>query len=149
MQTFSTFKYPLGCAVIVMVIVNFWATIPLQLFEPEFELFQEQMLQEEPRNETVSEKMNRKRKILERGCSMMAILYEMSQNGTPYETLLAWHAKIHDLPKVSFLMKKDLLIILILGMRPTIKENLGDFTKKLRYKVVYKFLKLKKNQIVH
>ena len=97
MQTFSTFKYPLGCAIIVMVIVNFSATIPLQLFEPESELFQEQMSHEEPQKETVSEKMNRKRKILERGCSMMAILYEMSQNGTSYETLLAWHARIHDL----------------------------------------------------
>ena len=97
MQTFSTFKYPLGGAITVMAIVNFWTTIPLQWFEPSSELFPEQVSQEEPQNETVSEKMNRKRKILERGCSMIPILYEMSQNGTSYETLLAWHARIHDL----------------------------------------------------
>jgi len=97
MQTFSTFYYPLGCAITVMVIVNFWATIPLHLFEPGSEFFSEQVSQEESQNETVSEKMDRKRKILERGCSMIPILYEMSQNGTSYETLLAWHARIHDL----------------------------------------------------
>ena len=97
MQTFSTFKYPLGCSILVTIIVNFWATIPLKLYEPSSELYQEQMSQKEPQNETVSEKMDRKRKILERGCSMISILYEMSQNGTSYETLLAWHARIHDL----------------------------------------------------
>ena len=79
------------------VIVNFWATIPSKLYRPSSGFYQEHMSQKELQNETVSEKMDRKRKILERGCSMIAILYEMSQNGTSYETLLAWHARIHDL----------------------------------------------------
>ena len=36
--------------------------------------------------------MNRKRKILGRGCSMIATLFKMSQNGISYEDLLTWHA---------------------------------------------------------
>ena len=97
MQTFTNIKYPLGCVIIFIIFSNFWETISLQLFEPSAELFPEQVPQQEPINETVSEKMKRKRKILERGCSMMAELYEMSQNGTSYEILIDWHTRIHDL----------------------------------------------------
>ena len=52
---------------------------------------------EKSENSEISEKMERKRKILERGCSMVHSLFEMSQNGTSYEDLLTWHSRIHDL----------------------------------------------------
>jgi len=94
MEISSNFKYPLGCVLIFLII---WNTISLQLFDSSSELISEQVPQQEPLNETVSEKMDRKRKILERGCSMMVELFEMSQNGTSYESLLGWHARIHDL----------------------------------------------------
>ena len=97
MQIFSNFKYPLGCVFIILIIVNYWETISLKLFEPKAEQVIIPDKVQGPKNETISEKMNRKRKILERGCSMMAELNEMSQNGTSYEILLDWHAKIHDL----------------------------------------------------
>ena len=94
MEIFSNFKHPLGCVLIFLII---WKTISLQLLEPMAELIPEQVPQQGPFNERVSEKMDRKRKILERGCSMMAELYQMSQNGTSYESLLDWHTRIHDL----------------------------------------------------
>ena len=95
MLSFSKCKFALGCAIILIIFANFW--MPLQLFDPRAEIFRAQVSQQEPEHETVSEKMNRKRKILDRGCSMIGILYEMSQNGTSYENLLALHSKIHDL----------------------------------------------------
>ena len=94
MEISSNFKHPLGCVLIFLFI---WITISLQSVDPSIELIPEQVPKQEPFNETVSEKMDRKRKILERGCSMMAELFEMSQNGTSYESLLGWHARIHDL----------------------------------------------------
>ena len=96
MQTLTNIKFPLGFVIILVIFANFWE-ISLQLFEPSAELFPEQVPQQEPIKETVSEKMKRKREILERGCSMMAELYEMSQNGTSYEILIDWHTRIHDL----------------------------------------------------
>ena len=95
MMSFSKCKYALGCAILLLFFTNFW--MPLQLFDPSTQLYKEDLSQQAPEHETVSEKMNRKRKILERGCSMIGMLYEMSQNGTSYENLLALHSKIHDL----------------------------------------------------
>ena len=79
----------------LLFFANFW--MPLQLFDPSTQLYKEELSQQKPEIGTVSEKMDRKRKILERGCSMIGMLYEMSQNGTSYENLLALHSKIHDL----------------------------------------------------
>ena len=47
--------------------------------------------------ETVEEKMKRKHKILNRGCSMIRSLVEMSKNGTSFEQLISWHERIHNL----------------------------------------------------
>ena len=47
--------------------------------------------------ETVEGKMKRKHKILNRGCSMIRSLVEMSKNGTSFERLLNWHGRIHNL----------------------------------------------------
>ena len=79
----------------LLFFTNFW--MPLQLFDPSTQLYKEELSQQKPEIGTVSEKMDRKRKILERGCSMIGMLYEMSQNGTSYENLLALHSQIHDL----------------------------------------------------
>ena len=95
MLSFSKCKYAFGCVIILLISANFW--MPLQLFEPIPEFIQEKTLHQEPKHETISEKMDRKRKILMRSCSMIGILYEMSQNETSYEELLALHSKIHDL----------------------------------------------------
>ena len=122
MQTFTNIKYPLGCVIILIIFANFWETISLQLFEPSAELFPEQVPQQEAINETVSEKMKRKRKILERGCSMMAELYEMSQNGTSYEILIDWHARIHDLEyPIRRVLKMTFQVLTIQRMRSTNK----------------------------
>ena len=85
MLSFSKCKYAFGCAFIMMISANFW----MQLFETMPELIPEKLSQQKPENESVSEKMDRKRKILERGCSMIGILFEMSHNGTSYEELLS------------------------------------------------------------
>ena len=85
----------MGCAILLLFFTNFW--MPLQLFDPSTQLYKEDLSQQAPEHETVSEKMDRKRKILERGCSMIGTLYEMTQNGTSYERLLALHSRIHDL----------------------------------------------------
>ena len=85
MLSFSKCKYAFGCAFIMMISANFW----MQLFETMPELIPEKLSQQKPENESVSEKMDRKRKILERSCSMIGILFEMSQNGTSYEELLS------------------------------------------------------------
>ena len=77
----------------LLFFTNFW----MPLFDPSTQLYKEELSQQKPEIETVSEKMDRKRKILERSCSMIGMLYEMSQNGTSYENLLALHSKIHDL----------------------------------------------------
>ena len=120
MQTFTNIKYPLGCVIIFIIFSNFWETISLQLFEPSAELFPEQVPQQEPMNETVSEKMKRKRKILERGCSMMAELYEMSQNGTSYEILIDWHTRIHDLEyPIRRVLKMTCQVLINQRMRTT------------------------------
>ena len=93
MQNLLAYMYPLGCVIILIILDYFLATISSQLSEPSIV----QLTPLESKKESVAEKMNRKRKILERGCSMIATLYEMSQNGTSYENLLTWHARIHDL----------------------------------------------------
>ena len=95
MLSFSKCKYAFGCAIMLLFFTNYW--MPIQLLEPFPVLIPEKLSRIESQNEAVSVKMNRKRKILERGCSMIGILYEMSQNGTSYENLLALHSRIHDL----------------------------------------------------
>ena len=96
MQNVLSCIYPFGSAIILIILVNFFAIITPQLSEPSIvELVQPDAFGS--KNESVAERMNRKRKILERGCSMIATLFEMSQNGTSYEDLLTWHARIHDL----------------------------------------------------
>ena len=90
MQNLLPYVYPLGCAIILLIFGNLWATISSELSEPSIVEFI-------PEKETVSEKMERKRKILQRGCSMISTLFEMSTNGTAYDDLLTWHARIHDL----------------------------------------------------
>ena len=47
--------------------------------------------------ETTKDKMKRKHKILNRGCSMIRSLVEMSENGTSFESLISWHERIHNL----------------------------------------------------
>lgn len=94
MQNVVACIYPLGCAIILIILVNFFAIISPRLYEPSIvELVR---TDDFGSNESVAERMNRKRKILKRGCSMIATLFEMSQNGTSYEDLLTWHARIHD-----------------------------------------------------
>ena len=48
-------------------------------------------------SETAKDKMKRKHKILNRGCSMIRSLVEMSVNGTSFESLISWHERIHNL----------------------------------------------------
>ena len=96
MQKFSACMYRLGCAIILIILANYLVSISSQFSEPSIvSLVREDA--SETKNESVAEKMNRKRKILERGCSMIGTLFEISQNGTAYEDLLTWHARIHDL----------------------------------------------------
>ena len=96
MQNVSACMYPLGCAIILIILADYFVLISPQFSEPSLvSLVQEDAF--ESKNESVAEKMNRKRKILERGCSMIGTLFEISQNGTAYEDLLTWHARIHDL----------------------------------------------------
>jgi len=50
------------------------------------------------------ERMDRKRTILKRGCLIVKSLYEMSQNGTSFKTLLKWHQRIEN---VSYPISDD------------------------------------------
>ena len=122
----NLYIYPVGCAIILVIFGNFWESLSSQLYEPsvveiipvttqpdynvtevliESKLPKAGTIKEDQLNTEgkvsqhleVSEKMELKRKILERGCSMMHSLFEMSQNGTSYEDLLTWHTRIHDL----------------------------------------------------
>ena len=122
----NLYIYPVGCAIILVIFGNFWESLSSQLYEPSVvdlipvttqpddnvtEVLIESKLpkagtikEDQPNTEgkvsqhlEVSEKMELKRKILERGCSMMHSLFEMSQNGTSYEDLFTWHTRIHDL----------------------------------------------------
>ena len=123
MQNF--YIYPLVCAIVLVIFGNFWGSISSQLYEPSvvelIPVTTEPIVPKQPapdeqseksdkdqktgtENLEISEKMERKRRILERGCSMIHSLYEMSQNGTSYEDLLKWHARIHDLRRVFNLM---------------------------------------------
>ena len=87
--------YRLGCAIILIILADYLVAISSQFSESSLvTLVREDA--SETKNESVAEKMNRKRKILERGCSMIGTLFEISQNGTAYEDLLTWHARIHD-----------------------------------------------------
>ena len=123
MQNF--YIYPLVCAIILVIFGNCWDSISSQLYEPSvveiIPITTEPIVPKQPapdeqseksdkdqktgtENLEISEKMERKRRILERGCSMIHSLYEMSQNGTSYEDLLKWHARVHDLRRVFNLM---------------------------------------------
>ena len=97
MQRF--YIHPLGCAIVILIFGHFFfktgsfssklnsdQPIPVKHDEPKIQ----QKLE-------ISEKIERKHRILKRGCSMMRSLFEMSQNGTSYENLITWHARIHDL----------------------------------------------------
>ena len=122
----NLYIYPLGCAIILVIFGNFWGSLSSQLSEPsvvqlipvtleptttvvqaipikqnesqtEEKDFEKSEDEETTEKLEISEKMERKRKILERGCSMVHSLFEMSQNGTSFEDLLTWHTRIHDL----------------------------------------------------
>ena len=54
MEISSNFKYPLGVVLIFLIILN---TMSLQFFDPSTELIQEEVQQQEPLNETESEKL--------------------------------------------------------------------------------------------
>ena len=91
MQNVLSCIYPFGSAIILIILVNFFAIITPQLSEPSIvELIRTDAFGS--KNESVAARMNRKRKILGRGCSMIATLFKMSQNGISYEDLLTWHA---------------------------------------------------------
>ena len=49
-------------------------------------------------------RMGLRRTILNRGCSMVKSLYEMSTNGTSFEELLTWHQRIEN---ISFPLSND------------------------------------------
>ena len=53
-------------------------------------------LDERDQLKATEERMKLKRTILKRGCLMVKSLYEMSQNGTSYETLLKWHQRVEN-----------------------------------------------------
>ena len=116
--------YSFGCAIILLIFGRFWIRYSPELFAlsaVEFtsstlgtdfnaveapidstvpkasSIKDDQTKENDSENYEISEKMERKRKILERGCSMMHSLFEMSQNGTSYDDLLTWHSRIHDL----------------------------------------------------
>ena len=54
--------------------------------------------------EETEQRMGLKRTILNRGCSMVKSLYEMSTNGTSFEELLTWHQRIEN---ISFPLSND------------------------------------------
>ena len=54
--------------------------------------------------EETEHRMGLKRTILNRGCSMVKSLYEMSTNGTSFEELLKWHQRIEN---ISFPLSND------------------------------------------
>lgn len=54
--------------------------------------------------EETEDRMGLKRTILNRGCSMVKSLYEMSTNGTSFEELLKWHQRIEN---ISFPLSND------------------------------------------
>ena len=47
--------------------------------------------------EETEHRMGLRRTILNRGCSMVKSLYEMSTNGTSFEELLTWHQRIENI----------------------------------------------------
>ena len=54
--------------------------------------------------EETEQRMGLKRTILNRGCSMVKSLYEMSTNGTSFEELLTWHQRIEN---ITFPLSND------------------------------------------
>ena len=85
-----------GCAIILILLGDHLANISSEFSKPNIVgLIRKDAF--ESKNEFVADKMNHKRRILERGCLMIESLFRMSQNGTSYEDLLTWHARIHDL----------------------------------------------------
>ena len=54
--------------------------------------------------EETEKRMELRRTILKRGCSMVKSLYEMSTNGTTFEELFEWHKRIEN---ISFPISND------------------------------------------
>ena len=94
---------------------NFFATIVFIIFAGAYlQLLQTSRLHDsnvismelEKRNsiEQTKNRMELRRTILKRGCSMVKSLHEMSTNGTSFEKLFEWHKRIEN---ISFPISND------------------------------------------